>query len=118
MQLFRSDHADFAFPRVVHVVRTVELPAQPHLQNVRFGEQPFLDGASHRRAVRILRSPILIPGIGVRVELHESHGSMLGMDSAQNGEQNRMITTDAERNRFRVEDGLQPLLDAAVSFFD
>jgi hypothetical protein len=43
---------------------------------------------------------------------------MLGMDSAQNGEQNRMVTTDAKRNRFRVEDGLQPLLDAAVSFFD
>ena len=33
--------------------------------------EPFLDRAAERRAVKILAAKILVPGVDVRIELHE-----------------------------------------------
>src|SRR5215470_3364813 len=68
--------------------------------------------------MRILHSPILVPGIGVRVELNQRYRTVLAVDGAQNRQQNRMIATDTQGNRSGLQNRLQSSFNFLKGVFD
>ena len=64
-------------------------------------DQPFLDRAPERRAVKILAAEILVPGVDVRVELHERERTVPLRQRAQDRQRDRVVAADHDRPRAR-----------------
>src|ERR1700731_3962470 len=93
MKFFRRHHSDFVLTRVIHVVGVVKLTSQADLQNIRLCQQALLNRTPDRGSVRILHAPVLIPSIGMRIQLDQSNRTMGGVNASKNRQQARMIAT-------------------------
>ena len=79
---------------------------------------PFLDRAAERRAVKILAAEILVPGVDVRVELHQRQRTVPLRERAQDRQRDRMVAADDDRPRAGVGDRADPRLDRLVALLD
>src|ERR671935_254519 len=64
-------------------------------------DQPFLRRALERRPMEVALPEVLVPRVGVRVELHERERPMLARQHAQLGERDRMVAAHRRREDLR-----------------
>ena len=81
-------------------------------------DDPFLDRAAERRAVKVLAAEILVPRVDVRVELHERERTVTPGQRAQHRQRDRVIAADDDRPRAGVGDRADPRLDDVVALLD
>src|SRR5690348_15947293 len=98
MEFFRCDDPKSMFLPELHVLGPIQLSAQPYLKDKWFCEQAFLNSAAYGRSMGILRSPVLVPGVVVRVQLDKSDRAVLGVDGPQNRQQDGVIASNTEGN--------------------
>ena len=81
------------------VLGAVERPADADLDHAARIDQPLLDRAPERRAVEELAAEVLVPGVGMRVEVHDAERPVAARQRAQDRQRDRVIAADAERPR-------------------
>ena len=78
------------------VVAAVERPADADVHRGVVAEQPLLGGAAKRGAVGVGRAEVGIPGIEVRVEVHQRHRPEAAVDRAQQRKGDGVIAAQAD----------------------
>ena len=93
-------------------------PRMPTWMNRFPSMMPFLDRAAERRAVKVLAAEILVPGVDVRVELHQRQRTVPLRERAQDRQRDRVVAADDDRPRAGIGDGADPRLDRLVALLD
>ena len=102
----------------VEVVLAVHRSADADLDEPLAVDEPFLDGAAERRAVKVLAAEVLVPGVDVRVELHQRERAVPLRQRAQDRQRDRVVAADHDRPRAGVGDRADPRLDRLVALLD
>ena len=118
LHLIDVDHRDAVLAVEVEVVLAVHRPADADLDEALAVDEPFLDGAAERRAVKILAAEVLVPRVDVRVELHERERSVPLRQRAQDRQRDRVVAADDDRPRAGVGDRADARLDGLVALLD
>jgi len=75
----------------------VQRTADAHVHTPRTIDQPLLRGAAERRAVRVGRPEVGVPGVKVRVEVHHSHRAVPTSDGTQQRQRDRVVAAEGEQ---------------------
>ena len=90
-------------PVVGQVTAGVEAAADADVSGAVQGEDALLHGPAERRAVRVRRAEVGVPGVEVRVEVDQRDGAVPGGGGAQQRQRDRVVAAD----RDQVIGGLQ-----------
>ena len=74
-------------------------------------EQPLLKRAPERRAVRVGGAEVRIPGVQVRVDVQQRELTVAFCERAQEGQRDRVVTTDRHQPDAALEKGTRLALD-------
>src|SRR5207237_7718929 len=93
--------------RPAAVLGTIQRAAGAELHRPPGIDQALLDGALAPGAMRVALAPVVVPGIGVGVEVDQSNRAVLLRDGAKFSERDRMIPTECQGHDAGLEDGAQ-----------
>lgn len=74
------------------IIGAIKRASNTNVGGVFFKKEPFFDRDTERSTVSDWRIEIGTPGIKMRIEMHESHWTMLLSDRPQRSQSNRMVT--------------------------
>src|SRR3989449_7986471 len=99
--LHRLDAGDLDPVLVVEgeVLGAVQRTADPDLDHASGLDEPLLHGAAERCAVEELRAEVLVPGVGVGIEVYETESSVAARERAQDTERHGVIAADTDGER-------------------
>src|SRR5439155_5083575 len=103
---------------VTDVSRAVVRAADPSLHRAARVEETFLDSPFEGASVEVLLAEVLVPGIGVRVQLEEADRTVTTNERPQLRERDRVIAAERERKHPRIDEGRHRLLDLTVGALD
>jgi len=113
-----ADHLDPVLLVEGEVFASVERAADAHLDHAARVQEPFLDGPTERRPVEELGAEVLVPGVRVRVEVHEPERPETARERSQDRQRHRVVATDRNRHRAVSEDLVHAALDRRVRALD
>src|SRR5258708_39564432 len=115
MELLGGDDAELVLAAEVEVVLGIDLPAQSHLERAARQQQALFHCAAHGCSVRMGTAEVASPCVVVRVELNERNLSELLVNRPQNGQEDGMVSADAQRASFGTENLIQLSCNPAES---
>src|SRR5439155_11694094 len=91
--LHRLDANDFHAVLILEreILRSVQRAANAGLDHAARIHGSLLDGATERRAVEELRAEVLVPRVGMRIEMDDADGPVPARDRAQDRQRDRMV---------------------------
>src|SRR5580765_1352780 len=107
MKLLGGYNAESVFASEIEIVFGVNLAAQPNLEHAAIKQQSFFHRSPHGCAMRMGTAKVAAPGIVVRVKLKQRNRTEFLVDRAQDGQQDGMVSADAQRARSRTENIVQ-----------
>ena len=100
------------------ILVAVERPADPDLDHPARIDEALFDRAAERRSVEVLRAEVLVPGVRMRVEVHEAEAPVTTSERPQDGQGDRVIAAHADGHRALRDHLAQAPLDRLVRALD
>ena len=100
--------------RTVPIFGAVQRTPDAQLHRPRGLDQTLLDRAAAPGAVGVALAPVVVPGIGVGIEIDQADRPVALGDRPQLSQRDRMVSSDGERNDLGSEDRAEPFVDHFV----
>src|SRR5918992_5387549 len=104
--------------RVIPIAPVVDRTPHPDLDGARGIEETLFDSPPERRAVGVALPEIRVPGVGMRIELHEGQRSVDCSGGPEPRQRYGVVAAEDYRDDTSAVDRLETLLYAPVTLLD
>src|SRR6266850_3463243 len=108
------DQVEAQRSRAVAIRWSIQRASDAELYRPRGIDQPFLDRPATPRAMGVPLSPVVVPGIRVRIEIDQTDRSVPLEDRAELSQGYGVVPAKSERDYSGIQDRLQPFFDDRV----